>query len=73
LVLWLVSLMSRAEPARFLNEPARAWSSRAELARYPPLSVSLGEVVGALDGERHLYGVVLLEVVRGGVDSLHHR
>jgi hypothetical protein len=38
LVLWLGSLTSRAEPARFLNEPARARSSRAELARYPPLA-----------------------------------
>jgi hypothetical protein len=37
LVLWLGCLTSRAEPARFLNEPARARSSRAELARYPPL------------------------------------
>jgi hypothetical protein len=38
LVLWLGSLTSRAESARFLNEPARARSSRAELARYPPLA-----------------------------------
>jgi hypothetical protein len=37
LVLWLGCLTSRAEPARFLNEPARARPSRAELARYPPL------------------------------------
>jgi hypothetical protein len=37
LVLWLGCLTSRAEPARFLNEPARARSSRTELARYPPL------------------------------------
>jgi hypothetical protein len=41
LVLWLGSLTSRAEPARFLNEPARARSSRAELARYPPLLAHL--------------------------------
>ena len=40
LVLWLGCLTSRAEPARFLNEPARARSSRAELARYPPLPPS---------------------------------
>jgi hypothetical protein len=36
LVLWLGCLTSRAEPACSLNEPARARSSRAELARYPP-------------------------------------
>jgi hypothetical protein len=40
LVLWLGCLTSRAEPARFLNEPARARSSRAELARYPPLTTT---------------------------------
>jgi hypothetical protein len=40
LVLWLGCLTSRAEPARPLNEPARARSSRAELARYPPLFAS---------------------------------
>jgi hypothetical protein len=37
---------SRApEPARFLNEPARARSSRAELARYPPLHPSEARIV----------------------------
>jgi len=44
LVLWLGCLTSRAEPARFLNEPARARSSRAELARYPPLVAGLNPV-----------------------------
>jgi hypothetical protein len=38
LVLWLGCLTSRAEQARSLNEPAQARSSRAELARYPPLT-----------------------------------
>jgi hypothetical protein len=41
LVLWLGCLTSRVEPARYLNEPARARSSRAELTRYPPLLMSI--------------------------------
>jgi hypothetical protein len=44
LVLWLGCLTSRAEPARFLNKPARARSSRAELARYPPLKINIKNV-----------------------------
>jgi hypothetical protein len=37
LVHWLGCLTSRAESDRYLNEPARARSNRAELARYPLL------------------------------------
>jgi hypothetical protein len=36
-------LTSRAEPTRYLNEPARARSRRAELARYPPLPAVVHE------------------------------
>jgi hypothetical protein len=43
LVLWLGCLTSRVEPARSLNKPARARSSQAELARYPPLGDILPE------------------------------
>ena len=34
---WLVRITSRAELARYLNEPERAEPKRAELARYPGL------------------------------------
>jgi hypothetical protein len=37
LTLWLVNLTSQVELARYLNESARTQTSRAELARYPPL------------------------------------
>ena len=37
---WLVRITSRAELARYLNEPERAEPKRAEPARYPALSVA---------------------------------
>ena len=39
LTFWLVRITSRAELARYLNEPERAEPERAELARYPALVV----------------------------------
>ena len=37
LAFWLVRITSRAELARYLNEPERAEPKRAEPARYPGL------------------------------------
>jgi hypothetical protein len=67
LVLWLGCLTSRAEPARFLNEPARARSSRAELARYPPLCPNGPTRQWARDPVQswHEHGSVRLEACPG--------
>jgi hypothetical protein len=42
--LQLVNITSRAEPARYLNEPAQVESSRAEPARYPPLPTTTRKI-----------------------------
>jgi hypothetical protein len=47
--LQLVNITSRAEPARYLNEPTRVESSRAEPARYPPLEEGSADEVAPRD------------------------
>jgi hypothetical protein len=72
LVLWLGCLTSRVEPARFLNEPARARSSRAELARYPSLAVGPERVDDADTPAGDMSGVALAPETMTDVISPQH-